>query len=71
MITKRQYSRRHCRRKNILLTKNITKSAEVHKRTNKITKSEEVVKGTDEVKKRNEKITKIRRLTKVLKNGNI
>ena len=57
--------------KKLLTTEKVTTSDEVHKHNDNITTSEEVVKGTDVVQKRTDNITKMRRLTKVLKNWRI
>ena len=43
--------------KKVLTTEKVTKSDEVHKRTEKITTSEDIDKGTDEVHKHTKKIT--------------
>ena len=54
--------------KKLLTTGKFTTTDYVKKRTEKVKTSEEVLKGTDEVHKLIENITKMRRLTEVLKN---
>ena len=59
--------------KKLSTTKNVTKSDEVHKHTEKFTTGEEVVKGTDEVHKRTGNITTnqdIEKYTKKLEDMN-